>query len=69
MAGIAAALGLGGVPLAVVIIATAVPTAAASYVLARQGGGDAEAMAAIVTAQTLVAAVTLPLALAWLAPG
>jgi hypothetical protein len=67
MAGIGHLLGLGGVPLAVVIISTAVPTAAASFVLARQGGGDAEAMAAIVTAQTIVAAITLPLALAWLA--
>jgi malonate transporter and related proteins len=66
MAGIGAILGLSGVPLAVAIISTAVPTAAASYVLARQNGGDAEAMAAIVTAQTLLAGLTLPLALAWL---
>jgi malonate transporter and related proteins len=56
-------LGLSGVALAVPIIAAAVPTAAASYILARQQGGDAPLMAAIITGQTMAAAMTLPLML------
>jgi malonate transporter and related proteins len=55
------ALGLSGVALAVPILCMAVPTAAASYILARQNGGDAPLMASIVTAQTLVAAITMPI--------
>ncbi len=54
-------LGLSGTALAVPIICASVPTAAASYILARQNGGDAALMASIVTAQTLIAAVTMPL--------
>lgn len=42
----------------------ATPTAAASYVLAREMGGDAELMAAIVTATTLLSFVTMPIAIA-----
>lgn len=49
---------------AVALIAAAVPTASASYVLARQMGGDAELMARIVALHTAVAAVTLPLIIA-----
>ncbi len=41
----------------------AVPSAAGAYNLARQMGGDAPAMAAIVTIQTAIAFVTLPLTL------
>jgi predicted permease len=37
-----------------------VPTASSSYTLARQLGGDAPLMAAIVTIQTAIAFVTLP---------
>jgi malonate transporter and related proteins len=58
------ALGLTGAALAVPMIASACPTAAASYILAKQQGGDAPLMAAIVTGQTILAAVTLPLMLA-----
>ncbi len=54
-------LGLSGTALAVPIICASVPTAAASYILAKQNGGDAPLMASIVTAQTLIAAVTMPL--------
>lgn len=61
--GIALALGLGGAPLAVVAICLGVPSASASYILARQMGGDATLMAAILTAQTLCAALTLPMLL------
>jgi malonate transporter and related proteins len=57
------ALGLGSVALSVCVICAAVPTAAASYVMARQNGGDAPLMASIITAQTLLSAATLPLML------
>jgi malonate transporter and related proteins len=55
------ALGLSGVALAIPVLCAAVPTAAASYILARQNGGDASLMASIITAQTLVAAITMPM--------
>jgi malonate transporter and related proteins len=58
-----ASLGLSGAALAVPMIAAAVPTAAASYILAKQHGGDAPLMAAIITGQTIVAALSLPLML------
>jgi malonate transporter and related proteins len=56
-------LGLTGINLAVPIVCASVPTAAASYILARQNGGDAPLMASIVTAQTILAAATMPIAL------
>ncbi|MGL4243113.1 MAG: AEC family transporter [Beijerinckiaceae bacterium] len=56
-------LGLTGAALAVPMIAAAVPTAAASYILARKFGGDAPLMAAIITGQTIIAAFTLPVML------
>ncbi len=56
----ALALGLTGTAVAVVVICLAVPSASACYVLARQMGGDAPLMAAILTAQTLVSFLTLP---------
>jgi len=63
---LAKASGLAGVDLLVVVIATAVPTANATYVLARRMGGDAPLMAAIVTVQTLLSVITLPLMIALL---
>jgi len=54
-------LGLGGPALAVSVLACAVPTATSAYILARLLGGDAELMAALVTATTVGAVVTLPL--------
>jgi len=42
----------------------ALPTATSSYILARQLGGDAPLMAAIVSGQTLLAVATIPLILA-----
>jgi hypothetical protein len=59
--GLAIAAGLSGASLSVPLICASVPTAAASYILARQSGGDAPLMASIVTAQTIAAAVTMPL--------
>lgn len=40
------------------------PTAPGAYVLAKQLGGDADYMAALITAQTIAAAVTMPLVFA-----
>ncbi|MDN3522757.1 AEC family transporter [Halomonas ramblicola] len=57
------ALGLGLDPVSrdVVLLFAALPTATSAYILARQLGGDAEMMAALITAQTLLAMLTLPL--------
>lgn len=57
-------LGLSGVPLTIGVLFTALPTAPSSYLLARQLGGDAPAMAAIIACQTVVSAITLPIVLA-----
>jgi len=56
-------LGLTGSALSVALIAASVPTAAASYILARQMGGDAPLMAEIATIQTLLAMITMPIIL------
>ena len=57
--------GVEGLPRTVAMLAAAVPTAAASFVLARQMGGDAPLMANLITLQVLGASVTLPLVI-WL---
>ena len=56
-------LGLSGAPALVVLIFAAAPGASSAYVLAGQLGGDRMLMASILTVQTLLAAVTLPLLL------
>lgn len=61
--GLGLLFGLGAMPLAVTALACAVPTATASYILARLLGGDAELMAALVTVTTAAALLTLPLVL------
>lgn len=58
--GAAFALGLEGPDLATAAIAASVPTAGASYVLAKQMNGNAALMAEIIVSQTLVALVTMP---------
>lgn len=62
---ILAALVLGADPLTfqVALIFAALPTGVASYTLAREMRGDAGLMAAIITTQTLLSFVTLPLTL------
>jgi len=45
----------------VALLFAALPTATSAYILARQLGGDAELMAALITGQTLLAMATLPL--------
>ncbi|WAC26669.1 AEC family transporter [Ancylobacter sp. SL191] len=55
------ALKLHEVDLLIVAVASAVPSAPNGYVLARQMGGDAPLLAEILTLQTLLAALTMPL--------
>lgn len=62
-AGLALVLGLGGTLVQACILLACLPTATSSYILARQLGGDAPLMAAIVSGQTLLAAATIPLML------
>lgn len=54
------ALGLSDTEMYVALLFGAVPTASSAYTLARQLGGDAPLMAAIVTIQTAMSFVTLP---------
>lgn len=61
-------LGLEGLTAVVVVIFMAVPTAPSAYVLARQLGGNHQAMASIITVQTVLAFFTLPLTLSLLLP-
>lgn len=57
--------GLGQELSLLVLVFFALPTAASSYILTRQMGGDGELMAGAITLQTLLAAASLPLLL-WL---
>ncbi len=61
--GALALFGVTGMPASVLLVLFAVPTASSAYILARQLGGDAEAMASIITVQTLAAFAVLPLVL------
>ncbi|MEQ8745697.1 AEC family transporter [Pyruvatibacter sp.] len=65
MAGWCWVFGVDGMARMVAILCGAVPGATASYVLARQLGGDAPLMASLITASTLTAALTMPTML-WL---
>jgi predicted permease len=56
-----ASVGLSGIAAAVVLIILMAPTAPSAYILARQLGGDAETMASIITFQTLLAFLAMPL--------
>ncbi len=56
-------MGIDGIARSAAIIAAGVPTAGASYILARQMGGDAPLMANIMTFQVLASAITLPIAI------
>lgn len=62
-AALAILLGLDGLLVQVAILLAALPTATSSYILARQLGGDAPLMAGIISGQTLLAMVTIPLLL------
>tara|TARA_B100000678_G_scaffold283424_1_gene283506 strand:+ start:6279 stop:7208 length:930 start_codon:yes stop_codon:yes gene_type:complete len=52
-------LGLTGVPLVVIAISTATPTAVNGYILAKQMGGDARLMANLIATQTVLSSVTI----------
>lgn len=62
--GIGWAVGLSSADQQVLFLFAAMPTATSTYILARQLGGDADLMAAIITAQTLLAMLSLPILLA-----
>ena len=62
------ALGVEGTAAFVAVLFNGLPTATSAYILARQLGGDATLMASLITAQTLLAMLTLPLVLAPLVP-
>jgi predicted permease len=55
------ALNISGVVAGALIIAFIVPTASSAFILARQLGGDTETMSSIITFQTLLAFVFMPL--------
>jgi predicted permease len=59
--------GISGNSLVIVAVCSAVPTSPSSYVLARQMGGDAPLLAQIITLQTILAAITMPIAIALVA--
>jgi malonate transporter and related proteins len=67
--GLALWFGLTGTSLVIVAICSAVPTSPSAYVLARQMGGDAPLLAQIITLQTILAAITMPIAIALAAAG
>lgn len=55
------ATGLAGIPAGALIICLMVPTAPSAYILARQLGGDTATMASIITFQTILAFLVMPL--------
>ena len=55
------AIDLSGVVAGTLIIVFIVPTASSAYILARQLGGDTETMSSIITFQTLLAFLLMPL--------
>ncbi len=50
----------------VVVIIAGLPTASSAYILSRELGGDSKAMATIITGQTLLAMVSMPLVINYL---
>jgi hypothetical protein len=64
--GLGALLSLDEQSRALLVLFSTMPTASSAYILARQLGGDAPMMAAIITGQTLLSAITIPLMLGWL---
>ncbi len=61
--GAATLAGAGPLGAAVAAGLGATPTAAAGYTLAREMGGDAQLMAAIITATTILSFITMPIAI------
>jgi len=63
---IAQATGLSGPSFAIAVLMAATPASPASYVLARQLGGDSGLMAGIITVETALSVLTLSAILVWL---
>jgi malonate transporter and related proteins len=61
--------GISGSSLVIVAACSAVPTSSSAYVLARQMGGDAPLLAQIITLQTILAALTMPVVIALVTAG
>jgi predicted permease len=61
--------GISGTSLVIVAVCAAVPTSSSAYVLARQMGGDAPLLAQIITLQTILAALTMPVVIALVTTG
>jgi predicted permease len=59
----ALALGVEGVALRVAVLFNALPTASTAFILARQLGGDYRLMAAMITTQTALSLLSMPLVL------
>ncbi|MBF0381216.1 MAG: AEC family transporter [Magnetococcales bacterium] len=59
-------IGISGLTLQIVTLFFCLPTAPSAYILARQLGGDHKQMATIITAQALLAMLTMPLMLLWI---
>ena len=64
--GCARLLGVDGPSVTTALIYTAIPVSVSAFILARQMGGDHDVMALIITAQTVLSALTMPLVLALL---
>jgi len=58
--GLDLAAGLAGVDLSVLLICASMPCAGAAYIMARQMGGDAPLMAAVITFETVACIATIP---------
>src|SRR6266700_4033576 len=61
---LALAFSLEGSNLVIVAVCSAIPASSSAYVLARQMGGDAPLLAQIITLQTILAAITMPVVIA-----
>lgn len=64
--GLARFFGLEGMLVNVAVLLATLPTATSAYILARQLGGDAPLMAGIISGQTLLAMISVPLMLSLL---
>ncbi len=64
---LALAFSLTGSNLVIVAVCSAIPASSSAYVLARQMGGDAPLLAQIITLQTILAAITMPVVIALVA--
>jgi malonate transporter len=65
--GLALGFGISGPNLVITVVCAAVPASSSAYVLARQMGGDAPLLAQIITLQTILAVLTMPIAIALVA--